>query len=105
MTDLEMEYNFLADAIVRANKKQTRQLVSFTKRISAFDPVKRFVSFGKKRGDRVFWGSTDDDFYLVGFGSCIEVSQNDISFSELRSEEHTSELQSRFDLVCRLLLE
>src|SRR5699024_11858918 len=25
--------------------------------------------------------------------------------SGLRSEEHTSELQSRFDLVCRLLLE
>src|SRR5438067_5970137 len=25
--------------------------------------------------------------------------------STLRSEEHTSELQSRFDLVCRLLLE
>src|SRR5438067_9342975 len=27
------------------------------------------------------------------------------SVSEIRSEEHTSELQSRFDLVCRLLLE
>src|SRR5207249_11761018 len=26
-------------------------------------------------------------------------------FAEIRSEEHTSELQSRFDLVCRLLLE
>src|SRR5207249_8056506 len=26
-------------------------------------------------------------------------------FNEVRSEEHTSELQSRFDLVCRLLLE
>src|SRR5438067_7478018 len=26
-------------------------------------------------------------------------------FFPLRSEEHTSELQSRFDLVCRLLLE
>src|SRR5438067_3843489 len=26
-------------------------------------------------------------------------------FGEDRSEEHTSELQSRFDLVCRLLLE
>src|SRR5699024_12577888 len=25
--------------------------------------------------------------------------------TKLRSEEHTSELQSRFDLVCRLLLE
>src|SRR6202046_5004080 len=27
------------------------------------------------------------------------------NISEVRSEEHTSELQSRFDLVCRLLLE
>src|SRR5699024_11428800 len=27
------------------------------------------------------------------------------SFYLVRSEEHTSELQSRFDLVCRLLLE
>src|SRR5699024_11238466 len=26
-------------------------------------------------------------------------------FLSIRSEEHTSELQSRFDLVCRLLLE
>src|SRR5699024_11644604 len=28
-----------------------------------------------------------------------------LSFVLKRSEEHTSELQSRFDLVCRLLLE
>src|SRR5699024_11442755 len=27
------------------------------------------------------------------------------AFVESRSEEHTSELQSRFDLVCRLLLD
>ena len=27
------------------------------------------------------------------------------AFKDIRSEEHTSELQSRFDLVCRLLLE
>src|SRR5207249_5703060 len=27
------------------------------------------------------------------------------AMSESRSEEHTSELQSRFDLVCRLLLD
>src|SRR5699024_12259971 len=31
--------------------------------------------------------------------------QRDYSIQALRSEEHTSELQSRFDLVCRLLLE
>src|SRR5699024_11996595 len=28
-----------------------------------------------------------------------------LALTTLRSEEHTSELQSRFDLVCRLLLE
>src|SRR5207249_9718331 len=37
-----------------------------------------------KKGDRIFYYHTGD---------------------ERRSEEHTSELQSRFDLVCRLLLE
>src|SRR5207249_9800183 len=31
--------------------------------------------------------------------------QGDRVVTDLRSEEHTSELQSRFDLVCRLLLE
>src|SRR5699024_11426454 len=31
--------------------------------------------------------------------------QDDCENDEGRSEEHTSELQSRFDLVCRLLLE
>src|SRR5699024_12101964 len=30
---------------------------------------------------------------------------NDLMKLRTRSEEHTSELQSRFDLVCRLLLE
>src|SRR5207249_9091192 len=37
----------------------------------------------------------------------LEQAQSEGSLAELlaRSEEHTSELQSRFDLVCRLLLE
>src|SRR5690349_23531271 len=40
----------------------------------------------------------------------IDASRNDVHISEYalesyRSEEHTSELQSRRDLVCRLLLE
>src|SRR5207249_10676167 len=36
-----------------------------------------------------------------GHGESIDVIEKTLS----RSEEHTSELQSRFDLVCRLLLE
>src|SRR5699024_5038364 len=41
------------------------------------------------------------------FEYIIEESlKNNLSYAEIeRSEEHTSELQSRFDLVCRLLLE
>src|SRR5437868_10645893 len=35
----------------------------------------------------------------------LERSRSSQSIAEFRSEEHTSELQSRFDLVCRLLLE
>src|SRR5207249_9991093 len=31
--------------------------------------------------------------------------ERDVPAPDMRSEEHTSELQSRFDLVCRLLLE
>src|SRR5699024_11621895 len=36
---------------------------------------------------------------------CLPLSINTCIVLVLRSEEHTSELQSRFDLVCRLLLE
>src|SRR5699024_11421417 len=38
--------------------------------------------------------------------SAAFAEQVEVALAELdRSEEHTSELQSRFDLVCRLLLE
>src|SRR5207249_7340117 len=44
---------------------------------------------------------------LAEFGRFIEIGKRDIYQNSRipRSEEHTSELQSRFDLVCRLLLE
>src|SRR5699024_12001033 len=38
-----------------------------------------------------------------GFAWIEKLNQLEVPYS--RSEEHTSELQSRFDLVCRLLLE
>src|SRR5699024_1111368 len=47
--------------------------------------------------------STNDACVLVATGeSGVELHATD---AEARSEEHTPELQSRFDLVCRLLLE
>src|SRR3712207_7629743 len=45
---------------------------------------------------------------LVGFAGALMVAQpgaGGVSAAALRSEEHTSELQSRQYLVCRLLLE
>src|SRR5689334_24483996 len=38
-------------------------------------------------------------------GSCAEAEPARVVEPPLRSEEHTSELQSQFHLVCRLLLE
>src|SRR5699024_11473343 len=38
---------------------------------------------------------------LIGGMTTMRKAEGDL---RLRSEEHTSELQSRFDLVCRLLL-
>src|SRR5690349_22426351 len=40
---------------------------------------------------------------VVGIWSLVVLSRRNVK--EARSEEHTSELQSRRDLVCRLLLE
>src|SRR5699024_4708287 len=42
---------------------------------------------------------------LVSSFMGLDVQVNKAITGENRSEEHTSELQSRFDLVCRLLLE
>src|SRR5699024_12402969 len=44
--------------------------------------------------------------YLIDSAvNSIEVRNSKFQVNSIRSEEHTSELQSRFDLVCRLLLE
>src|SRR5207249_9288050 len=54
----------------------------------------------------------DEEERLVATGRvrllCLDPDQSlagEVVKGALRSEEHTSELQSRFDLVCRLLLE
>src|SRR5437868_7636905 len=43
--------------------------------------------------------------FAAGFGFVILTTTVANILAPHRSEEHTSELQSRFDLVCRLLLE
>src|SRR5699024_11678029 len=56
----------------------------------------------------IFWSSSEANFVTLSdsfsTGSSIMPQKKNPDMAE-RSEEHTSELQSRFDLVCRLLLE
>src|SRR5438132_10842292 len=50
---------------------------------------------------RLDWAIRNIDGFLIDVADCpIKAAR-----SEIRSEEHTSELQSHSDLVCRLLLE
>src|SRR5699024_11435253 len=63
--------------------------------------------------EKVYAHGIDAVFSIAeGPGSLADALQNGARYLEAlarnvaqRSEEHTSELQSRFDLVCRLLLE
>src|SRR5690606_40609030 len=47
----------------------------------------------------------DETGYQSGSGQHFRVVQYEYGHLQYRSEEHTSELQSRENLVCRLLLE
>src|SRR5699024_11957588 len=50
----------------------------------------------------------DRHSHILGMGSYLKVYEKSLGRKfrrGKRSEEHTSELQSRFELVCRLLLE
>src|SRR5437868_9880045 len=50
------------------------------------------------------WGDARRQSLDVSLRRYVVLPYDD-AMSQQRSEEHTSELQSRFDLVCRLLLE
>src|SRR2546430_8509327 len=59
--------------------------------------------------DQVTEGVTMESFHDVG-AMCFDcfdaqIEQSGYFFAQFRSEEHTSELQSQSNLVCRLLLE
>src|SRR5438067_9566048 len=56
------------------------------------------------RSERLAAGTADQEC-RDGRATALEASRERIEPRGVRSEEHTSELQSRFDLVCRLLLE
>src|SRR5699024_11226243 len=73
-----------------------------------FIPIVGFILyliFGKTISNRKIF--TWDTKSKLGVKRAVQAQMRAIEENQFtfRSEEHTSELQSRFDLVCRLLLE
>src|SRR2546430_10650657 len=69
--------------------------------LNADDPVVR--DYGDRTPARVVWFGTEAPADVAA--EAVEVSPGTGLASFVRSEEHTSELQSQSNLVCRLLLE
>src|SRR6266496_4554779 len=74
-----------------------------TKPELAIAQLKRLAASGL----RVCWVAADEVYGRCGAfrDACRALSLSYVAIVPCRSEEHTSELQSRRDLVCRLLLE
>src|SRR5699024_11933480 len=66
---------------------------------NSYDKINHAYSYGGTKMTK----ETVEDFIDSDIDDVVQINMQ--GFRDLRSEEHTSELQSRFDLVCRLLLE
>src|SRR5207249_12236334 len=77
----------------------------------AFRKIAREAASSKDTDHRRFdpkslvWRRESDGIHLSKLTPDAVTAWKSTVVAEARSEEHTSELQSRFDLVCRLLLE
>src|SRR5438067_6164460 len=69
-------------------------LLIFKPEGDAWDAFARRLSFASAEPGRT-----------ESLAAAVGRAEREIGGQRFRSEEHTSELQSRFDLVCRLLLE
>src|SRR2546422_7587413 len=62
-------------------------------------------TFGVRQLNWYMYPNNDFGFNYPYNGTINSAGADSASFTSARSEEHTSELQSRLHLVCRLLLE
>src|SRR2546422_5489119 len=85
-------------ATERFNPDEVQRILGLTgKQLDYWDRL-RLVSLRKEQGNR-FYDFRD----LIGLRTVKQLVEEGVPAN--RSEEHTSELQSRLHLVCRLLLE
>jgi len=99
-TFVAIDHTVLGSATIVKNDMETRKMLSPWLASVYVSPEKRSRGIGSKLVQHVMACAKNNNYnklYLF--------TENQQKFYERRSEEHTSELQSRLHLVCRLLLE
>src|SRR5690625_5608793 len=90
------------------NKPEAQVLISFAHSLKEEAGIKVFPAEIQVHSKDISWIRISDynTVFIVDHAISILILEDDIpQMRLLRSEEHTSELQSRGHLVCRLLLE
>src|SRR5699024_11396047 len=94
-------------ALTRPRRTPSTTILPYTTLFRSEDEWDSWAELVGKIGDKV--QIVGDDLFVTNperLAKGIELGADDLDLvTDLRSEEHTSELQSRFELVCRLLLE
>lgn len=81
-TKVELIESILDQAIQKTMKTNHIQLVSITKKIDTIDPLHFFESAKQLDGDRTFWSSTAEKFFMVGVGSTYKIEATGNRFAE-----------------------
>lgn len=69
-------------AIQNTLKTNHIQLVSVTKKIDEIDPLHFFEAAKHLKGNRTFWSSTAEDFFMVGIGTTYIMEATENRFAE-----------------------
>src|SRR2546427_8623789 len=87
----------------RFTRREVQRLLDVTEKQLDYWEHLRFVSPRKAAGEKA---EKSYDFRdLLSLRTAKQLIEQGVPANRLRSEEHTSELQSQSNLVCRLLLE
>ncbi|WP_226035852.1 isochorismate synthase [Aquibacillus saliphilus] len=85
-TEIKKLDEALSEAITIAKNKQTPQLFSITEMIDDIDPFLFFEQAKHIEGDRVFWASTSENFFLVGAGEAFDIRATTDRFEQTEAQ-------------------
>src|SRR5690606_41047044 len=101
-----MDSKAIRSEFLKFFKSKEHQIVPSAPMVVKNDPTLMFTNAGMNQFKDYFLGNSESKYpRIADTQKCLRVSGKHNDLEEVRSEEHTSELQSRENLVCRLLLE